>query len=166
MGDWNSVLAILSAGAVPTDDEWSSITDAIDALTSAMVPYVPSWTGAVTNPVLGNGFLQGGYTRGAKLGLGYFTLVVGSTTTFGSGAWSFGLPTGWVSTAFVQNRIAGPGFARDNSGATHVALELSLAASGSAMDMRAQGGNQVSSTVPFTFAVSDYIHGVYQIELA
>lgn len=55
-------------------------------------PYVPVWTGATTNPVIGNGSLTGRYTE--IDGLVDFTaqITAGSTTTFGTGALRINYP--------------------------------------------------------------------------
>ncbi|MFI6440472.1 hypothetical protein [Streptomyces sp. NPDC050759] len=54
--------------------------------------YTPTWTAATTAPAIGNGTLTGKYAVVGKVC--HFTALVafGSTTTFGSGAYSFGLP--------------------------------------------------------------------------
>ncbi|MCW2758054.1 MAG: hypothetical protein JWO46_1800 [Nocardioidaceae bacterium] len=57
--------------------------------------YTPTWTAPTTNPVVGNGALVGSYTLHPNKILDLFiTLTIGSTTTLGSGAWSFTLPSG------------------------------------------------------------------------
>ncbi|RCG29003.1 hypothetical protein DQ384_21870 [Sphaerisporangium album] len=59
-------------------------------------PVHPTWTGATTNPVLGNGTLAGAYKVAdtAKTVHIRIRLVTGTTTTYGSGAWSSGLLSG------------------------------------------------------------------------
>ena len=54
--------------------------------------YTVSWTAESTNPAIGNGTLIGRYTQIGKTVMGSIYLICGSTTTYGSGAWSFGLP--------------------------------------------------------------------------
>jgi hypothetical protein len=48
--------------------------------------YTPTWTGATTNPVLGNGTITGQYRRSANGDIVHWWLriLVGSTTTFGT----------------------------------------------------------------------------------
>jgi hypothetical protein len=63
-----------------------------EAKVSDLYPYTVSWTAVTTNPVLNDGTLTGYYsTRGALVWC-KVELVVGSATTFGSGAWFFSLP--------------------------------------------------------------------------
>lgn len=55
--------------------------------------WTPSWTAdGGTNPTLGNGTLVGRYFRIGKLVVFTIALTLGSTTTKGSGGWSFQLP--------------------------------------------------------------------------
>jgi hypothetical protein len=54
--------------------------------------YTPTWTGSVSNPAIGNGMLAGRYTVIGKLVHVNIVMDAGTTTTFGSGIWSFGLP--------------------------------------------------------------------------
>lgn len=167
MGDFSGVLATLAAGAIPTDDEWSSITDMLDAVTSAWIPYTPAWTGSVSNPAIVNGTIVGGYTRAGKLGMLKFTIVMGAGTTFGSGVYGFGLPSGWVSASTIaQQTNCGSALIRDNSGATHFAGSVLIPAGSSSMEIRVHGSNQIGPTSPMTFAVSDFIEALAIVELA
>lgn len=54
--------------------------------------YTPVWTGATTNPVIGNGSIIGGYTEFSEWVDYWFQITAGSTTTFGSGSLSVSLP--------------------------------------------------------------------------
>lgn len=57
-----------------------------------------TWTGATTNPVLGNGTLVANVSRhGQRVTMTVF-LTAGTTTTFGTGNWMFSLP-------FVESNI-------------------------------------------------------------
>lgn len=59
---------------------------------TAWVSYTPTWTAATTNPVLGNGTLIGRYQKLGRTVTVHINLTAGSTTTFGSGNYSFALP--------------------------------------------------------------------------
>jgi polygalacturonase len=82
--------------------------------------YTPTWTGAVTNPVLGNGNLTAMYTRVGKQVTVTINLVMGGTTTYGSGRWSFSLPftaatgqfmaSAWIQDASTSNRYLVAGY--------------------------------------------------------
>src|SRR4029077_9809334 len=73
----------------------------IDANPAAIL-YTPTW-GAVggTPGTIGNGQLFGRYTRQGQLVAFTFRLLVGSTTTLGSGVWLFSLPPLGTPLEFV-----------------------------------------------------------------
>ena len=52
---------------------------------------VPAWTASTTNPAIGNGVISSSYTISNGLCTETIIMTAGSTTTFGSGLWSFGL---------------------------------------------------------------------------
>ena len=58
--------------------------------TWAWQSYTPAWTGG--SPSIGNGTLSGYYSRKGKSVFCRILMAAGSTTTFGSGGWSFSLP--------------------------------------------------------------------------
>jgi len=55
--------------------------------------YTPTWTGAGSNPAIGNGSITGRYYLIGKLSFVTIKVVMGSTTTYGTGAWYFSLPS-------------------------------------------------------------------------
>lgn len=58
----------------------------------AWTSYTPTWTASTTNPVLGNGTLIGRHSKIGRQATVHINLTPGSTTTFGSGSYSFALP--------------------------------------------------------------------------
>ncbi|MDG4790366.1 hypothetical protein O7626_31355 [Micromonospora sp. WMMD1102] len=75
------------------------INDDVDDIANpAWTTYTPTWTGSLTNPVLGNGTLEGKWRQVDPLMVAVrIKLVPGSTTTFGSGNYKFALPVAAVS---------------------------------------------------------------------
>lgn len=67
----------------------STFIDSRDATTKT---YTPTWTAASVNPAIGNGSIDGRYYKLGKLCFVSIKVVMGSTTTFGTGAWFFSLP--------------------------------------------------------------------------
>jgi hypothetical protein len=130
--------------------------------------YTPTWTGATTNPVLGNGTLSGAWTKHGKTITVRVNLKPGSTTTYGSGAWRFALPETaatvagfvgfpiWVGSAYgfdagVANR---GGDVNVFSGATYATIT----------------GNGTTSewdaTKPHTWSNGDYLSATFSYEAA
>lgn len=58
----------------------------------AWTAYTPTWTGSGSNPTLGNGTWEAAYQTNGKLTVVRARLNIGSTTTFGTGNYSFSLP--------------------------------------------------------------------------
>jgi hypothetical protein len=65
--------------------------------------YTPAWTAATTNPALGNGTISGRFIQMGQNVDYWLTLIPGSTTTFGSGVYSFSLPV----SAFADPTVLG-----------------------------------------------------------
>lgn len=79
-----------------------SLVDDVDARftsTSTWTSYTPTWTAdGGTAPNLSNGTLTGLYVQSGKVVTTMGRLVIGSTTSGGSGSWSFALPVTASST--------------------------------------------------------------------
>lgn len=122
------------------------------------ISYTPTFTAVTTNPAVGNGTLAGSYSRSGRTITATFSLIGGSTTTWGSGAFRLGLPIAIKAATGVQklgssllvdastgDRFAGvtygsPGNAYMNVEATNVTT---------------QATGQASSGWPFTFTNGD-----------
>jgi hypothetical protein len=62
--------------------------------------YTPTWTASSVNPDLGDGTLTGRSMRVGPMRFVEIALSYGSTSTAGTGAWAFSLPSTAVSTSF------------------------------------------------------------------
>ncbi len=114
----------------------------------------PSWTTSGTAPAIGNGVLTARYKAlDANTYLYYLNFTAGSTTTFGTGTWSFSLPftsvasrsqvmVGWILDAGTDNKLA---VANITGGSTSIA------------QVTPEGGNVVDNGTPQTWAVSDQL---------
>jgi hypothetical protein len=72
---------------------------ASDAL--AWTTYTPIWTADTSNPALGDGVLTGRYKTIGKSVFFNIQVTTGTTTTYGSGDWQFGLPANAVDSNSV-----------------------------------------------------------------
>jgi hypothetical protein len=126
--------------------------------------YNPTWGSSGSAPSIGNGTLVGRYQKFGRSVKLFIRLTWGSTTSGGTGNWTFTLP----SDLSLDNTYMG-GFAWDNS----VSLTLPVASrmdSGAATVAQigahtsAGTGALITATHPFTWATSDElsIGGVYQ----
>lgn len=100
-------MPVFAAGQVLTGALLNQLSTQIDSLTApSWTAYTPVWTGSTTNPVIGNGTISGRYrrpTNSDKLDL-EIRVVMGSTTTYGSGFWIFSLPFN-ASASAVNNAV-------------------------------------------------------------
>ena len=144
------------AGEVSTAANFNAeVRDAFTGIQAAWTSYTPSWTGATTNPVIGNGTITGAYLQIGKTVLYRIGITIGSTTTMGTGVYyTFSLPMTANSTYTLH---AAAGFATffDTSAPTvymrFAALQTGLAS----VILRDQAGAAVSPTVPVVPAVGD-----------
>lgn len=67
------------------------IRDQFNSMFAAWTSYTPTWTSS-TNPAIGNGTLAGAYIKWGRTCISMIKLTMGSTTTYGSGGYSFGVP--------------------------------------------------------------------------
>jgi hypothetical protein len=111
--------------------------------------YVPTWTGSISNPVLGNGTLTGEYFIANGMCQVTVTMTAGSTTTFGSGFWFFTLPITCRSIATQY------GSARALDAGTLYYVGATDAAGTVLSATFDQTNTQVQSNVPFTWASGD-----------
>lgn len=127
------------------------IRDQFDSMFAAWTSYTPAWTATTTNPVVNNGTLTGRYMKYGRTCHVQVDLTCGSTTTYGSGAYSMSLPFTTASVgfrsgtlhAFLSQRYLGQALASP-SGSTAL---LFFPASGSVSNLSSAG-----PTVPITWA--------------
>ena len=121
--------------------------------------YTPNWTSDGTAPAIGNGTIAGHYAQFNDLVMVRIQVEFGSTTTFGTGEWSFSLPTNLGITGAVRQACSWmaidiSAFARYGG-----AAELS----GSQVYRLVYNNQRMTPTVPFTWASGDilFLTGTY-----
>jgi hypothetical protein len=119
---------------------------------STVRSYVPTWTGSSTNPVIGNGTLSGVFSVHNGLCQVTIQMVAGSTTTFGTGVWSFALPITNRSTLGVY------GSARAFDSGTAYYVGVSEVGSVAVQVTFDAATTQTQSTVPFTWTTGDNLY--------
>jgi hypothetical protein len=131
----------------------------------ARTAYTPTWgVASGTAPTLGNGSLTGTYVRIGDLI--YFTvkLVVGSTSTIGSGAYTFTLP---VATLGAEIAMTGNCAALDAGVSWYRGYTPNTVENGylDKFVMINASGNLIQNSAPFTFGANDQIlvWGVYSV---
>jgi hypothetical protein len=132
----------------------------------AWTSYTPAWTAASSNPSIGNGSLQGWYKVVGKTCFVRGNIVMGSTTTFGSGEWYVSMPF----TASHADAILMTANLLDNGTAWYNAtLNGARAGFNHKTAIQYQGGAgtalDVNATQPHTWASTDRFlwNGSYEI---
>lgn len=144
-----------TAGAVLTAAQLNvQLRDNMKAIGDPWASYTPQWLGATTNPVIGNGTLTGNYMQAGKLVMFRIRVVMGSTTTYGSGAYTFGLPVPAVVS--TDNAIDCSVFLKDVSGSVR-ALRFAYLNTASLIAPCDSGGALINSTTPWVWANTDII---------
>lgn len=112
--------------------------------------YTPTWTGASTNPTIGNGSIVGSFQVSGRLAHIRVLIVMGSTTTYGTGIWTVSYP---VTEIFTYGTADGLGLAFDASSSNnyHAIWRGGLIAT------PASPAVFYSLTVPFTWATDDQL---------
>lgn len=159
MTTWTGTASTISSGQTAgVSTALATYRDAIKAMSEAWTSYgsAASFTGATSNPVLNNGTWLGKYKQVNKAVEFYVKVTMGSTTTYGSGNLRVALP--------VTPSSNDPGFwtvatADASTGAIYMGTVFSWTGTTAslAVTLPAGGIQQVSSTVPWTYATSDTI---------
>lgn len=111
--------------------------------------YTPVWTASVTNPTIGNGTINGYYTKIGNMVTVNIIISMGSTTTYGSGSYSISIP-------FTSARInqVGAGYIFDN-GTGLQACSCYTSTGTTIVGVPNTGVGTFSPTVPITWATGD-----------
>jgi hypothetical protein len=131
----------------------------MNSIGAAWETYTPTWTAAITNPAIGNGFIAGRYVQIQKLVHAQISITMGSTTTYGSGVYYFGLPI-TSKTAYYNFAALGVGTIFDVSTANAyvVSANYQTGATGYvSLRFTGAGNGDVTNTAPYTFATNDII---------
>lgn len=143
-----------------------AVADDVNALflaaPGAWTDYTPTWSSTGTAPAYGNATILGRYIRPAnsKLVIYRVRILFGSTTTFGTGTWSFSLPV-TAGTSGLDPYSLGSAYFRDTSAASvgHYPGVCQIDATGGPNSIGCITGanTQASNAQPFTWANTDHI---------
>lgn len=136
----------ISNGTQYSDAGTSTVLDGI------AVAYTPTWTAVSVNPALGNGTITGRYVRIGNTVHVNIRLVIGTTTTLGTGAWFFSLPfTGDVA---IQN-YTGTAYLLHTGISEYAGVVKWDSSNGARIFTGAQPATTVAAAVPFAWAATD-----------
>jgi hypothetical protein len=150
----NDVLERWANGSIDGSNIVSGSVPLTDLASDAWSSFTPTWTSTGTNPALNNGTLTGRTQSVGKTCFGHIDLAIGSTTTFGTGNYLFGLPR---TSQGVQWNTVGSAF--DSSAGSLYALiaRFNTTTTCTCWTMAAPAV-LISATVPFTWATGDTLY--------
>lgn len=169
---------LVADSAQSTGIKWAKVSNAMVAtnaaidvskLAGAYSTYVPTWASSGTQPDPGNAIRNFRYLQIGKLVHVVFQFSMGSTTTFGTGSYSWTLPV-TASTTPSQAR-AGIVYSFDASGSVFNHATVVIASATIFQINYASTwptGSQVTygQTTPWTWASSDDLQGSFTYEAA
>lgn len=123
--------------------------------------WTPTWTAATTNPVIGNGTLTGRYLQVGKLVKCQLRLVIGSTTTTGTGGWRFDYPVA-PNTTYANLYQVGSVFCFNANGINVTGVTQY----GSATFWLGYTPTPITANSPFAWAEGDYLEVNFDYEAA
>lgn len=143
----------------------NEVRDQFNSMFAAWTAYTPVWTGATTNPVLGNGTITGRSIKVGRTCHVQIDLTCGSTTTYGSGGWLLSLPytSAAVGTraaavhAFLSQRFPGQILIAPSA----TTGQIFFPASGSVSNLSVG-----AAAVPFTWAAGATLRATFTYETA
>lgn len=120
--------------------------------------FTPVWKGT-TDPVVGNGAISGRWARDGRRMSVSINLTMGSTTTYGTGAWYFQMPAALAFSSAAAS--VGVAKALDSGTAFHIGTSYLSAGAVSIYIVGEGAASSWQSTIPHTWASTDNI----QIEI-
>lgn len=123
--------------------------------------YTPTWYASGVQPAIGNGTLAGRYRRIGRTIVSHLSVIMGSTTTYGTGYWYFSSPGGLT----YNNTHQGVGVAED--GGSWYPLTVVFASTYITPYYTNAGTlSTISSTAPFTWGSGDMLRLTSVVEIA
>lgn len=118
--------------------------------------YTPTWTTTGTAPAIGNGSIVAQYVNINNVVIVQGQMTFGSTTTFGTGAWSLSTPN-TMAAAYVSYGLLGHAKGYDSSGGSNYTLYVVIDAGSTTKVLLNREGTppNVDYQNPFTWANGD-----------
>ena len=126
-----------------------------------------AWTATGTDPAIGNGTLSASYRRIGTTGFYRGVILMGSTTTYGTGGWEVSLPDGWTASNALGSSGFQTGRSMLNNTGTATYDGSCYASPGGAVLFLVYGSPwaTVTSTAPFTWGSTDFVTWNITLEL-
>lgn len=151
----------VSSEVVTAAEMNTEIRDFAAGIQSAWTTFTPTWTGSGSNPAIGNGTFTARYQRVGKTITFLIATSLGSTTTIGTGTYSWTLPV----TALLGAHVAiGDANFFDTSAGSDLAGWTAMLGSTTTVTTRSSTGTAIGSATPVVPAAGDviYVGGTYE----
>lgn len=132
----------------------------LQRLTETWETFTTFWASTGTQPAIGNGVLEGRKQVVGKWRRNYIKMIAGSTTTFGTGTYSWGL-----SESPRAGYVMGPMYIEDAGTTGRSALAVATAISTTVQGVTSADAF-VTATVPQTWAANDVMACIIEFEVA
>ena len=149
-------------GDKPTAVQVNEITGDLNIIGGAWTAFTATWTATGAAPVLGNGALTGAYKQVDKTVHFWIKLLMGASTTYGSGTYKLALP---VAAACPVNSPLADAVAVDASAsAKHLGVALVNTSTTLYVVHDVAPSVNLTSVAPFTWANGDslLVAGTYE----
>jgi hypothetical protein len=160
VGDTTLTLGASLSGSVVSGNMFATPLAVTDSTVAAAAndiylpraTYTPTWTGG--SPTIGNGTINGSYVFTGDTCKVSIQLTMGSTTTYGAGAWSFSLPK-----AAAARDQAGSAYIEDSSVPAVYSATTYIQSSASTVRVAVAGSTAayLGSATPFAWATGDKV---------
>lgn len=144
-----------STGAV-APASWGGAINANFADMGAWTSYTPTWAASTTNPTIGNGTLVGRYQRRGDFVQIVIRLELGSTTSVGSGTWTWSTPQSLGSSTLGY--LLGFGQVRDNTGGVRYPIIIGNSGASAMNAITTHDRQFLTSGLPITWGASDSVN--------
>lgn len=160
---WTNPRTWLAGEDPPASTYNTHIRDNFKALGDPWTSYTPTWSASGTAVSLGNGVLTGAYMNAGKLCTARIFLTMGTTTTYGTGNYSFALP--FASAIGGQWFPIGGCVCRDASAAATYFFGAFTSGSNT-VSAGNDAASRLGQLVPFTWASTDTLSFNMTYEIA
>jgi hypothetical protein len=161
---WNTVPTFTVGQKLAAGDA-NKIGGDLNAIGAAWTAYTPAWGSTGTAPAIGNGTITGSYVAAGKLIIAKITMVTGSTSTYGTGTYTWSLPFTATTTGAAAGLQTGVGAVFDTSAGSRFVRTVWQASSG-AIELLDANSATVGQTVPMTWATGDSMSATFTYEAA
>lgn len=126
-----------------------------------------AWTATGTDPAIGNGTISASYRRIGTTGFYRGVILMGTTTTYGTGSWEVSLPDGWSASNALGSSGYQTGRLMLNDTGTGVHEGTCYVAPGGTTLLFVHGSPwaSVTATAPFTWVSTDFLTWNITLEL-